>query len=151
MCGNHVCVDSIGHEIKAIDHIMQRKMILSASEVGIDNVTLMHGWIIGYLNGKGDVDVFQKDLETEFAISRSTVTNILKLMEKKGYIERVSVKSDARLKKIILTEKGAEVFSLMHKVIDENERRFNNALNEEERAVFFDLIRKLRQGLESNK
>ena len=80
--------ESIGHEIKAIDHLMQRKMIMTASKSGLDKVTIMHGWIIGYLILNLDRDIYQKDIESEFAISRSTVTNILKLMEKKGYIKR---------------------------------------------------------------
>lgn len=42
--------------------------------------------------------IFQKDLETEFCIGRSTVTNILNLMEKKGFVRRESVSYDARLK-----------------------------------------------------
>ena len=33
--------------------------------------------------------VFQRDIEREFSITRSTVTNILQLMERKGYIQRV--------------------------------------------------------------
>ena len=40
------------------------------------------------------------------SITRSTVTNILQLMERKGYIERRSVPQDARLKQLVLTEEG---------------------------------------------
>ena len=49
---------------------------------------------------------FQKDIEQRFAVGRSTVTNLIQLMEKKGFVKRESVKQDARLKKVILTEKG---------------------------------------------
>ena len=61
--------ESIGHEIKAIDHLMQRKMIMTASKSGLDKVTVMHGWIIGYLILNLDRDIYQKDIESEFAIS----------------------------------------------------------------------------------
>ena len=44
----------------------------------------MHGWIIGYLYRHRDTPVFQRDIEREFSITRSTVTNILQLMERKG-------------------------------------------------------------------
>ncbi len=50
--------------------------------------------------------MFQRDIEREFSITRSTVTNILQLMERKGYIERRSVPQDARLKQLVLTEEG---------------------------------------------
>lgn len=142
--------DSICHEIKAINHLMQRKMIMIASKSGIDKVTVMHGWIISYLNENKDRDVYQKDIESVFAISRSTVTNILKLMEKKGYITRTSVDSDARLKKIELTNKGIITDNILKKEIVESEVRFNTLLTEEERETFLHLTRKLRYGLENN-
>lgn len=149
MC-NDTMIDSIGHELKAINHILQRKMFQTAADVGIDRVTIMHGWIIGYLYCHQEIDVYQRDIESNFAISRSTVTNILKLMEKKGYIIRQSVDIDARLKKIVLTEKGKLINSKIEKAIEENENRFNSVLTSDERQQFIYLVRKLRHGLESN-
>ncbi len=142
--------ESIGHEIKALDHLMQRKMIMIASKSGLDKVTVMHGWIIGYLSHNINTDIYQKDIESEFAISRSTVTNILKLMEKKGYITRTSVESDARLKKISLTDKGKQTGAILQKAVDENEKVFNKLLDEDEKKNFLLLIKKLRYGLENN-
>ena len=82
----HIC-DAIGHEIKAVNHLMHRKMLESAAKNGVDKVTIMHGWIIAYLYNNQDNDIFQKNLESEFSISRSSVTNILQLMEKKPFSE----------------------------------------------------------------
>ena len=125
-------------------------MFQTAADAGIDRVTIMHGWIIGYLYCHQEIDVYQRDIESNFAISRSTVTNILKLMEKKGYIIRQSVDTDARLKKIVLTEKGKLINSKIEKAIEENENRFNSVLTSDERQQFIYLVRKLRHGLESN-
>lgn len=141
--------DSIGHEIKACGHVMQRRMLSSAVKAGVDRVTIMHGWIINYLFFNREKDVFQKDIESEFSISPSSVTNILKLMEKKGYIKRVSVDSDARLKKIVLTESGIKIHCIIYHTIVENETKFNSMLTAEERDTFLTLIRKLREGLEN--
>ena len=142
--------ESIGHEIKAIDHLMQRKMIMIASKAGLDKVTVMHGWIIGYLILNDDRDIYQKDIESEFAISRSTVTNILKLMEKKGYITRASVASDARLKKIALTDKGIQTAVILKKAVEENEKNFDRLLENDEKETFLRLVKKLRYGLENS-
>ena len=89
--------------------MMSRNLMAAARERGVDELTAMHGWILGYLCRNEDKDIFQKDIEAEFKICRSTVTNILKLMEKKGYIRRESVPYDARLKKLVLTDTGREV------------------------------------------
>ena len=140
-------IDSIGHELKAINHLMQRQMLKSAADHGVDKVTLMHGWIIGYLEQNAGGDVYQKDIETQFAISRSTVTNIVKCMEKKGYIERISVDSDARLKKLVLTDTGREVGAKIHDVIVSNEERMGSLLTPQEREQLIAIIHKLRDGL----
>ena len=98
--------EKIGFEIRRLDHMLGRNMQAHVRAAGIDEVTLMHGWIIRYLYTNQDKDVFQKDIEQYFSIGRSTVTNIIQLMERKGYIARESVEHDARLKKVVLTEKG---------------------------------------------
>lgn len=123
-------------------------MISSANKTGIDKVTVMHGWIMCYIFDNPDRNIYQKDLENEFGISRSTVTNILNLMEKKGYIQRVSVENDARLKKLILTDTGRRTVSILKSTLDENEARINGLLSEEEQKIFLALINKLRCGLE---
>lgn len=142
-------VDSIGHEIKATNQVIQRRMLSTAANAGIDKVTVMHGWIIDYLYYNRDKDIFQKDIESEFSISRSTVTNILKLMEKKGYIERESVDSDARLKKLVLTENGKEIREIIHQTIIDTENKFNSFFTKDERKTFLYLIRKFRKSIEN--
>ena len=55
-----------------------------ARSLNIDEVTVMHGWILAYLEDNREREIYQKDIEGKFGINRSTVTNIVKLMEKKG-------------------------------------------------------------------
>lgn len=69
----------------------------------------MQGRIIGCIYDKSNIegkDIYQRDIEEIFAIRRSTATVMLQTLEKKGYIIKTSVKHDARLKKITLTEKA---------------------------------------------
>lgn len=73
-----------------------------------DRTVATHGWIIGYLYEQRDHDVYQKDLERKFHMAPSTMTTILQSYEHVGYIQRVSVSHDARLKKIALTEAGLQ-------------------------------------------
>ena len=61
------------------------------------------------MEGK-EKDIFQKDLEKEFDLKRSSVSLLLNNMEKSDLIQRVPVAEDARLKKIILTEKAIKIY-----------------------------------------
>ena len=115
----------------------------------MDKLTLMHGWIIAYLYDHHDEDVYQKDIENAFSIARSTVTSILKLMEKKNYITRESVESDARLKKLVLTETGIELHYKIENMITKNETLLDSLLTKEEKKQFLFLINKILSGLEN--
>ena len=79
----------IGHEIKVLSNAVSRKFEANLRQNDLDAATANHGRIMAYLRRNADKSVYQRDIEREFNISRSTVTNILQLMEKKGYIERV--------------------------------------------------------------
>jgi len=138
----------IGFEIRTLNNLLSRKMIASAAKNGVDELTIMHGWIIGYLCRNQDRDIFQRDIETEFSISRSTVTGILKLMEKKGYIVRESVPRDARLKKLVLTELGKEMDERARSSIDALEEEMLGYFSAKEIDGFFAFAAKLRSSLE---
>ena len=81
-------------------------------------------------------------------ITRSTVTNILQLMERKGYIERQSVPQDARLKRLILTEEGGRVHEKTMLSLHQTDEFVAGLLTEEENAELLRLLNKLRKGLE---
>ena len=63
----------IGHELRTLDNMMSRNLMAAARERGVDELTAMHGWILGYLCRNEHKDIFQKDIEAEFKICRSTV------------------------------------------------------------------------------
>ena len=84
--------NQIGFEVKVISNLIQRKIDSTASGRGLAKLTPMQGWIIDYIyNNQNENDIFQRDVEAEFTIRRSTATGILKLMEKNGLITRVPV------------------------------------------------------------
>ena len=70
----------------------------------LDNVSGVNSFIIVYIYKNIDKNIYQKDIEHEFGITRSTASNIISLMEKKGFVERRVVDNDQRLKKIELTD-----------------------------------------------
>lgn len=74
---------NIGFQVRTLDNMLMRNFACSVKESGLDELTVMHGWSIGYLYQNRERDIYQKDIESQFSIGRSTVTNILKLMEKK--------------------------------------------------------------------
>ena len=135
-------------QMRRVNNLISRRVNYYSRQNGVEDVTTMHGWILAYLYNSRDREVFQRDIERAFSITRSTVTNILQLMEKKGYIRRVSVPQDARLKRLILTDAGAEAHQQIMRSLRQTDQYISGLLTAEENAELLRLLNKLRAGLE---
>lgn len=137
----------VGYEIKSLDHMIKRHVKRIIKEKGFPQMTVMHSWIIGFLANNEDRQIFQRDLEKEFNIGRSSITGILQLMEQKGYIIREQVQGDARLKKISLTDKGRLHTQMMDNDRENLEKIITDGLSDEEVATFHRIIDKMKENL----
>lgn len=140
----------IGFQIRALSNLMRRYIEREKQEAGIESIRGVHGWAIDYFYRNRDNDIFQKDFEERFLIRRSTASNMLKLMEKKGLIERRSVDYDARLKKIVLTEKAAETHKRILDRIAEREKQLRRGLSDSEVEFFLKILDKIKANLEDS-
>lgn len=113
----------------------------------IDNVTGNHGYIIGFIYENRDRDIFQRDIEKEFNLRGSTVTNMLNLMEKNGLIERKSVDGDRRLKKIALTDKAMEIQQLVINDFEKLEKTISKGIDKKDVEVFFSVLDKINSNI----
>lgn len=139
----------VGFEIKTISNLMKRRAEKSRTLKDAEKLTGMHSWVIGYLyHNRDKKEIFQRDIEMEFSIRRSTVTGILQLMEKNGLIVRKSVDYDARLKKLVLTPKAIALHEMIEKEITQFEAQLVKGLTEEEINSFLSTLEKMRKNIE---
>ena len=139
---------SICFILKRVNHVVERGIHASLAAAGFDEITNMHGWILGFLY-HAEGPIYQKDIETHFGIARSTVTNILQLMEKKGYLTRTTDEHDARLKRLELTELGKKVHLDTIAVIDSAHDCMEAGITDEERKICFDVFEKIRKNVDN--
>lgn len=130
----------IGREIKIAANYIKRASAVNCKTDCDDDITTSNCWLIMYLYDHRDEDVFQKDVEFEFSIRRSTSSNIISLMEKKGYIERVSVEHDARLKKLVLTPKALQKCDVIHANTVEFEKTMTKGITPDELELFYSIL-----------
>lgn len=133
--------------IRRLDLMMARNLEARAKEEGIDEMTMGHGWCMRYLYENRDKDIYQKDLEKQFGLCRSSVTNTIQVMEKKGYLQREVVEQDARLKKVVLTEKGMKHHEMMKSIVDGLNEKTLQGITDDELESFFRVIDKLEANL----
>ena len=140
---------AIGFEINCMKKRIGRHLDLTLSAAGFDEVTILHGWMLSYISDHEEENLCQKDFEKRFQMAKSTVTGILQLMEKKGYITRVPSPKDGRQKTIRLTDRGREVHEQTVQVIDRMHREMEEGITEEERSVLKNVMEKLNRNMEA--
>ena len=139
----------LGYVMVYTKKAMEKKMLEMEMESGKDRFEANHGWIMGairHMEEQGE-DVYQKDLEKNMNMSRSTMTGILQGFEKAGYIKRVPVNHDARLKKIVLTEKGTTFCDVSVENIRAVEETAMMGISEEEKEALFYTLQKICKNL----
>lgn len=123
--------DTVGYKIRLLHNQLHKNMEARRKE-NQDDLTGMQRWTMGFLKDHSNQDVYQRDIEEAFAVSRATVSNMLSVMERRGLIERVSVEHDARLKKLVLTQKAENMLERAEQDICAMEARLTDGMNQEE-------------------
>ncbi len=135
----------IGKKMHIVGSKIRKRIDKETSKYGI---TVVQGKIICFLHWEEKKrDIFQKDIENDLKIRSSSVTSVLKLMQKNGYIDRINVSSDARLKKIVLTDKGEDIFKKVAADIQKVENEVKSILTEGELEFLFYILNKLENKL----
>lgn len=102
----HIREIHMGRLIQVLSHQMKRKNCV-ISMIDDDGLTAMQKHVLKFILLETlHKAVYQKDIEEEFQIRKSTASGMLQLLEKNGFILRESEKKDARLKRILPTKKA---------------------------------------------
>lgn len=137
----------IGREIKTLSNMMKRRLHITTG-IHKPEFTHLHRLVIRFLYENQKRDIFQRDIEAEFHIRRSTATGLMQRMEKNGYITRESVDYDARLKKIVLTQKSFDINSTIRRELARIEMTLSHGLTDDELKAFFLITDKIKKNLE---
>ena len=123
---------SIGIELRKLSNLSCRYFEQQTNKKEVDALTGTNGWIIGYIAGreaKGEA-VYQRDLEAHFGITRST-----------------AVPEDRRLRRLVLTDKAAQVTRLMEEDHQSFENTLRQGFTEAELQTLFALLDRLQGNL----
>ena len=106
-----------------------------------------HMRILGYLAHHPERELCQKDIEASFGLARSTVSAMLGQLEGQALIRREPVAEDARLKRVVLTDKALD----LHHWIEAQSQRLEAAVcrdfTPEEHAQFLSYLARVMQNL----
>ncbi|GAB5052862.1 MarR family winged helix-turn-helix transcriptional regulator [Pediococcus ethanolidurans] len=122
-----------GRLVKHANNTLRRHIDTFAAGYGLTGVQLS---IIDFLGKYPQQMCLQRDIETEFAIRRSSATTLLQRMEKKGLILRLVAKDDARQKEIQLTKKAQPFVQLNRDYMKAQRDSLETNFSQEELLTF---------------
>ena len=138
-----------GKVINRISNRLRRRSAALQETLGMSGA---QGNILNFILVEGQKhSIYQKDIEKYFGICRSGVTNIIQALEKKGQVYRASVETDARLKKVMLTEKGKLSHEKLGEIFQKMDADLEEGISEEEIQAFMNVINKVYCNIEKMK
>lgn len=140
---------TIGFKVRQLSNVLKRNAEVNYSKFEKSSVSMMQRWIIGYLAHNRERDIFQKDLEQELKIGKSTLTEILHVMEKNELVVRMPSEKDARCKKLVLTAKAESIHEEIEQGIEVFEKKLRNNITNEELEQFFDIVNRMLENAQS--
>lgn len=138
--------EDVGRVIAILSNQIKRYIDRTASAHGM---TGAQGRVLHFILLRSkDGEVFQKDIEEEFNLRRSTASGILQLMEKNGMIRRESVPYDARLKSIKRTEKAMKLQEQVIADIQDLEAALTQNLEQDDLQIFFKVMKQMTKNID---
>lgn len=104
-------------------------------------LTSAQGHIMGYLAHCAQPPC-PRDIESAFRLSHPTVSGLLQRLEKKGFIQLRTDPKDRRSKRIYRLPKADQCHEVIHRTIQENEKRLMEGFTPEEQALFAALLQR---------
>ncbi|HIU82210.1 MAG TPA: MarR family transcriptional regulator [Candidatus Ornithoclostridium faecavium] len=137
----------LGYEVKTLARMMKQRIDDTEFMRTNEQMTGMQGWVLGYFTRHDGEEIFQRDLEAEFRVRRSTMTQLLNTMESRGLIERVEYEKDRRLKKIVPTTLAREFMERSIEAINEAEAQLTQGFSQQELDTFYSFIERCKYNL----
>ena len=127
MADTSLIESNIGLLVWKTSNFWQSKLrkILSPYKISLNEYLILKSI---YSLSRSNLIIYQNQISNFIGIDISVTSVTLKLLEKKSYIER-GFKSDNRRKNIKILKNGAELFDIIHPLLQKEEDKIFNKLN----------------------
>ena len=142
---------SIGHELAYTNNLIARKIARGGNNKYAMNISPIQVRIVKYLVKQNNKAILQKDMEYLFNIRRSTVSGVIKTMEKNNIIIRENVKDDNKSKEIKLTDKVYKRANDLVKELKELDLELLKDVNKEDLEVFMRVLKNIQDNLKEER
>ena len=138
---------SLGQSISCAAHLFRER---ADARMAKYDVTPVQAHVIMYLSHWGG-QTTQQALGGHLRVKPSTVNGIVDRMVERGLVARSADESDARRRRIALTQTGQAQLDLFRREMRETERLFESSFTPEELTQFHSLLNRVIQNLEEDR
>ncbi len=140
-----LCCKSAGRLVNILSNQLKRRFLVpdDGNELTMLQRHMLHFIIVSSMHQ----DIFQKDVEAEFQIRKSTATGSLQLLEKKGFIRRESVERDGRLKRVLPTDKALAMRDRVMQSLRSAEKQMLQGIDKEDLDVCIQVLVRMSRNL----
>lgn len=136
---------TISYQLRELSILFVRFIEKEKARNNIEDMHKMQVWTLNYLYENKHRPIFQKDIEKEFSIRKSTTSSLVKRLKNNGFVEeKIGSQSDKRLKEIILTAKGFEQIKAFRPCVEKLEQTITSGIGEEELIAFKKTLAKIK-------
>lgn len=136
--------DSCGRLIKLISDEMRKN---ANNAMRSQDMTMSQFGALFELDHAPEKQRSLKELEQSLHVAQSTVAGIISRLEQKGFVEAFGDAADRRVKLVRITPAGRECVAREENNMAEAEEKLLSGLTETERAIFYTLLKKVRDSL----
>ncbi|VTS13603.1 MarR family transcriptional regulator [Streptococcus pseudoporcinus] len=134
-------------DLRDLTHQIEQISEEIAKRYNLAHLAGPQGHVLNFLSRNVERELFVKDIETELGISKSVASNLVKRMEKNGFIKVIPSQTDKRYKQVVMAEKGVEKLPLLQECRKDVENYFFKEISMEEFCVVRKVIDQLKQNM----
>lgn len=142
---------SIGHELAYTNNLIARRIARGGNNKYAMNISPIQVRIVKYLVKQNNKAILQKDMEYLFNIRRSTVSGVIKTMEKNNIIIRENVKDDNKSKEIKLTDDVYKRANELVRELRELDLELLKDVDKEDLEVFMRVLKNIQDNLKEER
>ncbi|MDY6826737.1 MAG: MarR family transcriptional regulator [Bacillota bacterium] len=131
---------NVGKSVKQLDNELNSKLNAMLTQW---NLTRSQFFILTFLMINANQEISQKDIELAFHLKNPTVSGIVKLLEKNGFIKRQVNPADKRYNLLFLTGKSRALKPLIFKFMRNSDRQILKGFSEKEKKQLENFLERM--------
>ncbi len=140
---------SLGNQLRILTNAIRHTVCIHNRGALNHNITMLQMGILRHLLKHQGIPVFQKDIEEQIEIGKSTLSEVINVMEKNDLLKRVPSRKDGRYRELVITEKGREVGRSFAEGAEKFNEQLCTGISDEELRICLDIIERMTENVKN--